>query len=123
METLAGYFCLEAKKFIVSFPSSTLFSINTSSNASTSNRNDCEYCGTHFKSVPYGTFETNQVNTTGKENVNVFSEDIQGIIYYIDKYLNVYNTEHIIEGKEDPQIVAKAQKKNGIYTIPELGLI
>jgi hypothetical protein len=55
--------------------------------------------------------------------LSVFAEDIQGIIYYMDKFLNVYNTEHVVEGIENPQIIAKAQKVDGVYTIPLLGLI
>jgi hypothetical protein len=58
-----------------------------------------------------------------KRNINVVAENIQGIMYYIDSFLNVYNTEDILEGKEDPQIIAKAEKKNNLYTIPELGLV
>ena len=62
----------------------------------------CEYCGTHVK---------------------VFAEEIFGIVYYIDKQNNVYKTEDILEGKENPKIIAKCLKQNGILTIPELGLV
>jgi hypothetical protein len=86
-------------------------------------KNESEYCGTHIKSIPYGIFETEEDNIESKENLSVFAEDIQGIIYYIDKFLNVYNTEHIVEGIENPKIIAKAHKINGVYTIPQLGLV
>lgn len=83
---------------------------------------ESEYCGTHSKVLPYGVFE---VKTDGdsKRSMNVIAENIQGIMYYIDSFLNVYNTEDILEGKEDPRIVAKAVKINSVYTIPEFGLI
>ena len=84
---------------------------------------DGEYCGTHSKVLPYGVFDVVKNDDEVKKNINVVAENIQGIMYYIDSFLNVYNTEDILEGKEDPRIVAKAEKKNNIYTIPELGLV
>jgi hypothetical protein len=53
----------------------------------------------------------------------VFAEEIFGIVYYIDKQNNVYKTEDILEGKENPKIIAKCLKQNGILTIPDLGLV
>ena len=84
---------------------------------------DGEYCGTHSKVLPYGVFEVTNSTNDVKKNLNVVAENIQGIMYYIDSFLNVYNTEDILEGKEDPRIVAKAEKNNNVYTIPELGLV
>ena len=79
-----------------------------------------EYCGTHSK--------TNEVNTTSgqpiyvstnKQKMEITSEDIQGIIYYIDQYNNVYHTEDILEGKENPRIITKVSKDaNNKYLIP-----
>jgi hypothetical protein len=54
--------------------------------------------------------------------VEVFAEEIFGIVYYIDKFNNVYKTEDIVEGKQNPQIIAKYVKNNNRYTIPSLGL-
>jgi hypothetical protein len=82
-----------------------------------------EYCGTHSKVLPYGVFDVVKNDDEVKKNLNVVAENIQGIMYYIDSFLNVYNTEDILEGKEDPRIVAKAEKNNNKYTIPELGLV
>ena len=82
-----------------------------------------EYCGTHSKVLPYGVFDVVKNTNDTKKNVNVVAENIQGIMYYIDSFLNVYNTEDILEGSEDPRIVAKAEKNNNVYTIPELGLV
>ena len=53
---------------------------------------------------------------------SVSAIDIQGIIYYIDLDLNVYNTEDVLNDVVDPSIIGKASKNNGIYTIPSLGL-
>ena len=61
-------------------------------------------------------------NQENNEKIEVFVEEIRGIVYYIDKYNNVYKTEDILEGVENPKIIAKCVKDNGVCTIPELGL-
>lgn len=81
-----------------------------------------EYCGTHAKVLPYGVFEIENENDDSKKNLNVVAENIRGIMYYIDEYLNVYNTEDIVNGNEDPRIIAKAIKTNNIYSIPDFGM-
>lgn len=83
---------------------------------------DGAYCGTHTKVLPHGVFEKVDNNEKIKKNINVVAENVQGIMYYIDSFLNVYNTEDILSDKEDPRIVAKAVKNGNIFTIPELGL-
>jgi hypothetical protein len=75
----------------------------------------CEFCGTHAK------LEATQKlasSTESGQKMEVSAEDIHGIIYYIDKFNNVYHTEDILEGKENPRIIAKAIKHNeNTYTI------
>jgi len=46
-----------------------------------------------------------------------------GIVYYLDKTNNVYKTEDILEGKQNPRIVAKYTKEGTKYKIPEFGLV
>lgn len=38
--------------------------------------------------------------------------DIKGIIYFVDKFNNIYNTENIIKGVINPEIVGVLSKKN-----------
>jgi hypothetical protein len=85
---------------------------------------DCDFCGTHSKGIPHGSIN-NDVNEQGQnvQKIEVVAEDIKGIVYYIDKYNNVYHTEDILEGKENPRIIAKCVKINGNRCIPEFGLI
>jgi len=99
------------------------------------------YCGTHF--VKYNNTnlqnelslkngESNNPNNSSlpinnkensKEQIEVVAYEIQGIIYYIDKELNVYNTEDIFKNKKNPRIIAKAVKiSNNVFSIPSLGL-
>jgi|688.fasta_scaffold02460_7 hypothetical protein len=79
-------------------------------------KEDCSFCGTHYKSIPYGAVEQQPT----KYKVSVVAHDIMGIIYYIDKENNVYKTEDILENKENPRIIAKATFENDQYRIPNL---
>ena len=82
----------------------------------------CEFCGTHVKGTPHGLIKDTDSATTSLQKFEVFAEEICGIVYYIDKFNNVYNTEDILEGKQNPKIVAKYVNKNGLYSIPEFGV-
>jgi len=84
-----------------------------------------EYCGTHVKGVPHGIISENNDTNTEKEVLNseVFAKDIHGIVYYIDRYNNVYKTEDILNEKKNPEIIAKCENNNGEYSIRKFGLI
>ena len=84
---------------------------------------ECEFCGTHIKGTPQGIIQKNGTMETTNVKLEVVTEDIKGIVYYIDKYNNVYKTEDIISNKMNPQIIATCVKQNGVYTIPEFGLV
>lgn len=82
----------------------------------------CEFCGTHAKGTPHGLMQTATSNEMVSHKLEVVAEEIFGIIYYVDKFNNVYKTEDIMEGKQNPQIIAKYERRGNILTIPELGL-
>lgn len=83
-----------------------------------------EYCGTHLKGVPNGSMAADLDNAPATHRVEVWGEDIMGIMYYIDKNENVYQTEDIIMNKHNPKIIAKyVLAPNGKYTIPEFDLV
>jgi hypothetical protein len=85
----------------------------------------CEFCGTHNKGVPHGFMSEDGSEPAAQttQKLEVVAEEIKGIVYYIDKYNNVYKTEDILAERENPQIIAKCVKTDRGYTIPELGLI
>jgi hypothetical protein len=85
-------------------------------------KDENEYCGTHLKGTPHGIVSTNEENKNITQKVEVWAQDIQGIIYYIDNKNNVYQTEDIIINKLNPNIIAKYEKKGEIYSIPAFGL-
>jgi hypothetical protein len=71
-------------------------------------------CGTHSKGVPHGLMSTDDSKSHQKE---VWAEDINGIIYYLDADHNVYKTEDIMKNMVNPTILAKWSKVGDLYTI------
>jgi len=80
-----------------------------------------EYCGTHLKGTPHGVMDTQPTATT-TQKVDVHAQDIQGIIYYIDNYNNVYKVDDIISNKTNPKVIAKYIKNGNEYSIPEFNI-
>ena len=85
-------------------------------------KEDSDYCGTHMKGTPHGIMDNQQENKFTTQKIEVWAQDIQGIIYYIDKNNNVYQTEDIIINKINPKIIAKYVKNGEQYSIPELNI-
>ena len=78
------------------------------------------FCGTHIKGTPHGVFNQEKDNEPEKKTVEVWVEDIKGIVYYIDVSGNVYNTEDIVANRENARIIARWEKTDcGEYRIPE----
>jgi hypothetical protein len=84
---------------------------------------ECDFCGTHSKGSPHGVMTTLVAEINQIQNVELFAQDIKGIVYYLDQHKNVYNTEDVMSSKENPQIIAKWEKQKDEYVIPSLGLI
>jgi len=85
-------------------------------------KDDAEFCGTHIKGIPHGLYSEQNEVLPQTQKVEVFAEDIKGIIYYIDRFSNVYATEDILAAKENPRIIAKSVKNGNIVSIPSLGI-
>ena len=82
----------------------------------------CEYCGTHLKGTPHGIVDAQDEPKNTTQKIEVFAQDIQGIIYYIDKNSNVYQAEDIISNKINPKIIAKYVNQGENYSIPEFNI-
>jgi hypothetical protein len=82
-----------------------------------------EYCGTHMKGTPHGIIDSQdnevKVNT---QKIEVWAQEIKGIIYYIDKFNNVYQAEDIVVNKVNPKIIAKYIKNGDTFSIPEFNI-
>lgn len=85
-------------------------------------KDGCEYCGTHMKGTPHGVISSPDEPKSTTQKIEVFAQDIQGIIYYIDKTNNVYQAEDIIGNKLNPKIIAKYVKQGEVYSIPEFNI-
>lgn len=82
------------------------------------------YCGTHIKGTPHSVMEENvsEPSTPKNVKVDIWAQDIKGIIYYIDKVGNVYDTEDIMKIDKYPKrVIAKyVQDGKGGYSIPSI---
>ena len=82
------------------------------------------YCGTHIKGTPHSIMDEVECETPTTKNVKVdiWAQDIKGIIYYIDKVGNVYDTEDIMKIDKYPKrVIAKYhQDEAGKYSIPSM---
>ena len=78
------------------------------------------YCGTHSKGTPHGVMDDEIDNTTTTKKVEVTTVEIKGIYYYVDNNSNVYNTEDIVSGKNNPRVIAKYQRDGDDYSIPQI---
>ena len=81
-----------------------------------------EYCGTHMKGTPHGMIDAQEEAKPTTQKVEVWAQNIQGIVYYIDKFGNVYQAEDIVVNKHNPTIIAKYVKNGDVFTIPEFGI-
>ena len=81
-----------------------------------------DYCGTHTKGTPHGSINNINEELPQTKKVQVWAQDISGIIYYIDNELNVYCPEDIMGEVINPKVITHYQVKDGVYSIPEYKL-
>ena len=81
-----------------------------------------EYCGTHIKGTPHGVVDALNETKVNTQKVEVWVQEIQGIVYYIDKSNNVYQAEDIMLNKVNPKIMTKYVKNGESYSIPEFNI-
>lgn len=77
------------------------------------------FCGTHIKGTPHGKITASGEAIPTKKKIDVWTEEIKGIHTYIDSDGNVYNTVHVMQNKEDPEIVGRWEKIDGSYVIKD----
>ena len=83
-------------------------------------KNSC-FCGTHIKGTPYGKIlENDNGKISFKEEINIYTKEIQGITYYIDDKNNIYSSEEILNNSNNPTVIGRYLVKtdddeNNIY--------
>lgn len=76
------------------------------------------FCGTHVKGTPHGVINSNnQENNETYVVGEVVAEDIDGIVYYLDKAGNVFSTEDVLKGTPNPKVIGQYTLVNGSYCI------
>jgi len=86
-------------------------------------KDDSNYCGTHAKGQPHGTMNLdvqNNIIQNTHVNIIIIAKEINGIIFYLDDYGNVYSTEDVCNNIKNPSIIAKYTKCGDSYSIPSL---
>ena len=71
-------------------------------------KTESEYCGTHSKYA-------SQVDGTsiGTKSLEVIAKEMEGIVYYVDEFQNIYRTEDILNEKKNPQVVSRYEQLSG----------
>jgi len=75
-----------------------------------------EFCGTHLKGTPNGSVGQLSASESVFKKIEVTVNEIDGIMYYIDSFDNIYKPEDIISGKENPTIIGKQLNINGVLS-------
>lgn len=88
-----------------------------------------EFCGTHNKARPHGIItppqgdEENEGENVVKKEIEVWLEDINGIMYWINDVGTVYHPDDIRTNIENPRIIAHYEKNvvdgEEIYSITQ----
>jgi hypothetical protein len=83
-------------------------------------KDDAEFCGTHCKGAPHGQVASDAT----VQHIELFTQKINGIVYFLDQGGHVYNTEQVMSSQQNPAVIATWVKDaEGRYTIPEFGFM
>ena len=86
-------------------------------------KGDDDFCGTHSKGSPHGTYESGESKEPKIQKIEVFSKDFNGIIYYLDHTGNVYDVEDVLSNSMTPKIIARYTKnEDNVYSIPDFNI-
>ena len=75
------------------------------------------FCGTHDKNRPHGIIDKNMSQEPILKKTEVWLQEINGILYYIDGNKNIYKSDDILSNKTNPNIIANYIIENGLYAI------
>lgn len=80
-------------------------------------RDGSKFCGTHAKGIPHGEIDDNIIEQKTRKKVQVWTEEISGIVRHLDKDGNIYNPVDIHENKQNPRVIAKYEIVGDEYKI------
>jgi len=74
-----------------------------------------EVCGTHMKGVSNGMINES-TPAVNMKTVDIWTQDIGGIIYYIDANNNVYCSNDIMKSSTSPKVIGSCTNDDGVFT-------
>lgn len=80
-------------------------------------REDIKFCGTHVKGIPHGEIDNLEPAQKALKKIQVWTEEISGIIRHLDNDGNVYNPIDIYQNNKNPRIIATYSKVSDKYVI------
>jgi len=80
-------------------------------------KNNEKFCGTHIKGTPHGVVTDGKPESSSYFKINVWAEEISGIIHYLDTEGNVYDPQDIFQNVTDPRIISHYKKEDDKYII------
>ena len=73
------------------------------------------FCGTHIKGIPYGSvLNQDNINNNNHKKVEIWIQEVNGINWYIDEDLNVYDVNDIKNGVDNPKIIHKLKMNDNM---------
>ena len=78
-------------------------------------RSISKFCGTHIKGIPHGEITDNPGTVETFKKVQVWAQEISGIIRHLDNNGNVYDPQDIVQGVTNPKVIAKYTESEGVY--------
>lgn len=77
-----------------------------------------KFCGTHIKGIPHGEITDKMDTKESFKKVQVWAQEISGIIRHLDKDGNIYDPQDIYQGNNNPKVIAKyTTNEDGVHTI------
>ena len=80
-------------------------------------KNDAKFCGTHIKGIPHGEISNEKTPENEFKKIQVWAQEVNGIIRHMDKEGNVYDPQDIYQNITNPKIIAKWTKEGDKYSI------
>jgi len=80
-------------------------------------KDENKFCGTHIKGIPHGEISEEPKDVEKFKKIQVWAQEINGIIRHLDKTGNVYDPQDIYRNTNNPKIIAKWEMRDGRHCI------
>ncbi len=70
-------------------------------------KNQHTFCGTHLKGTPHGIVNAQEVTPALFKTIQIWAEEVEGIVCHLDKNGNVYDPQDIHQNIKNPKVIAK----------------